>query len=80
MSRGKKFLLMLFAVAITVPAPALAYTGPGLGMGAISVALGVLGSIFLGIVAVIWYPIKRALRALRSGRSKPSTEQEPSQD
>jgi hypothetical protein len=56
-----------------VHAPAHAYMGPGLGMGLFSVALGVLGSIFLGILAVIWYPIKRQIRAIRRRKTR-STE------
>ena len=49
---------------ITLHLPVHAYTGPGLGMGILSIAVGVLGSIFLGILAVIWYPIKRVIRIL----------------
>lgn len=46
-------------------APAHAYMGPGLGLGAIGVVLGVVGSILLGIVSIIWYPVKRLIRSLR---------------
>lgn len=57
--------ICLALVMIALHLPVHAYTGPGLGMGVLSVAVGVLGSIFLGIIAVVWYPIKRLLRALR---------------
>lgn len=60
------------ALALTAAAPAHAYLGPGLGLGAIGVALGVVGSILLGIVSVIWYPFKRLIRRLRRpGRADP---------
>ncbi len=55
----------LVLVIITLHLPVHAYTGPGLGMGILSIAVGVLGSIFLGILAVVWYPIKRVIRILR---------------
>lgn len=70
--------LVLFMLAISVglvlsPQPAQAYLGPGLGMGAIGSALGVIGGIFLGIFAIIWYPVKRLWRAIR-GPKKPKAE------
>lgn len=59
-------LLWLGAILLALtPGEARAYLGPGLGMGAIGVALGVVGSILLGIVSVIWYPVKRLLRRFR---------------
>jgi hypothetical protein len=39
-----------------------AYIGPGVGAGAIAAVVGVLGSIFLALFAVIYYPIKRMLK------------------
>ena len=58
---------------------AQAYIGPGVGAGAIAAVLGVIGSIFLAIVGVLYYPIKRLLKgrksktAKSSGGSKPTT-------
>ena len=69
--------ICLAAVLIMFQAPAHAYTGPGLGMGLFSVAVGVLGSIFLGILAVIWYPIKRLLRTFRSRIPRPPEDADP---
>ncbi|WP_211258265.1 hypothetical protein [Sphingomonas sanxanigenens] len=66
---GRRLALwMALALLVAAPQTAQAYLGPGLGMGAIGVALGVVGSVFMGILAVVWYPIKRLLRRLR-GRS-----------
>lgn len=39
----------------------IAYIGPGLSGGVIGIIIGVLTSIFLAIVAIFWYPIKRML-------------------
>jgi len=56
-------ILALAAAALTTSAPAaLAYIGPGMGAGAVAVVLGVIGSLFLAIFAVLYYPIKRLLR------------------
>ena len=49
-----------------------AYVGPGLGLGALGVALGVLLSIGLAILAVVWYPLKRVLRNFRARGEKNS--------
>ena len=45
-----------------IPLAAQAYIGPGLGAGVIASVLGVLGSIVLVMVAVVYYPIKRLLK------------------
>lgn len=60
--------VLLLVVLATAPAAAQAYMGPGLGMGAISVALGVVASILLGIFSIVWYPVKRLVRRIRRGR------------
>jgi hypothetical protein len=50
---------LLFAMK---PAAAMAYIGPGVGAGAIAAVIGVIGSILLAIIAVVYYPIKRMLK------------------
>jgi hypothetical protein len=55
----------------TIPAIAQAYSGPGVGLGAIGVVLGILGSVFLMTVSLVWYPVKRLIRGLRQ-RPAPS--------
>ena len=61
-----RILAALFAAfALATPAAAEAYTGPGLGLGAVGVALGIVGSLLLGIASVIWYPVKRLVRRMR---------------
>jgi hypothetical protein len=52
-------------LAISMETAAHAYLGPGAGLGAIGALLGLIGSVFLGIFAFIWYPIKRTWKAIR---------------
>ena len=64
--RSKRFLggaSLLLLSGILAPTPAYAYIGPGLGAGAIAVVLGVLGSILAAILGVVYYPIKRRMKA-----------------
>jgi hypothetical protein len=58
------------ALLFLTPGVAHAYMGPGLGLGFLGAVFGVIGSILLGIVAIIWYPIKRLWRKLRPRRDK----------
>lgn len=51
-------------------APAAAYIGPGMGAGAIAALFGIISSVFLGIFAIVYYPIKRALKNRKSKREK----------
>lgn len=39
-----------------------AYIGPGLGAGSVGVVLGIIGSIILALLAIVYYPIKRTLK------------------
>ena len=55
-------ILIYAALFILIAQPAYAYIGPGLGAGTIGVVFGIIGSIFLALFALIYYPIKRALK------------------
>jgi hypothetical protein len=63
----KLVLLLLLSI---LPLEALAYIGPGLGMGTIGVVLGVLFSIVMVFISIIWYPFKRLLKQLRKKQQK----------
>jgi membrane associated rhomboid family serine protease len=69
-------IIMLLAVLALVSAPAYAYVSPGLGAGALGLVFGFFGAIILALTAILYYPIKRALRRLQKTRaadnSKPS--------
>lgn len=56
------FALSFLSFAL-LPFMAQAYIGPGVGAGALGAVIGVVGAIFLAIFAVLWYPIKRMLKA-----------------
>ena len=42
-----------------------AYIGPGLGLGTVGILIGILGSIILALIAVLWYPFKRVLKKIK---------------
>ena len=46
-----------------------AYVGPGLGLGAIGAFVGIIVAIFLAIVGIIWYPLKRMVRKLKAAKA-----------
>lgn len=61
-----------FPCAVTlllVSGPALAYIGPGMSGGVIAAVLGIIGSIFLALFGVLYYPIKRLIRKNRKQKS-----------
>ncbi len=58
--------LAIACVFVLAPGLAQAYIGPGLGAGAIAAALGVIGSLFLAVFAVVYYPIKRMRKKRRA--------------
>lgn len=59
----------VFLVLVMAAGPAAAYIGPGMGAGAIAVVFGLIGSLFLAIVAVLYFPVKRLLRNRRKGET-----------
>jgi len=64
----KRRLVGYLSVAwlLAYPPLALAYIGPGLGSGAVVAVLGVVFGLLMLVVGVVWYPIKRMIRRLRS--------------
>ncbi len=68
-------LMIAVGLALAVlPTDAVAYVGPGLATGALGAVLGVIGSIFLAIFAIVYYPIKRVLRAQKQRKKNKSQE------
>ena len=61
-----------FLFAVSAPAPVFAYMGPGIGVGALGAALGVVASLLLVLISVIWYPLKRLARRSRNRRGPAS--------
>ncbi len=66
---------MIVVFIMFIPASAMAYVGPGLGAGVISLVLGVLGSVIIALIALIWYPTKRLISTFRKSCQRDSTQQ-----
>ena len=65
----RKIVLVFGLLALLqLPMTANAYIGPGAGAGTIAIVLGILSSIFLGFVGILWYPIKRLIKAWKASR------------
>ena len=62
-----KTLICFFAIGgLAYPTLASAYIGPGLGLGTIATVLGVVLGLLMLVIGVIWYPVKRLIRRIRS--------------
>lgn len=57
--RNHHFLLLMSLLYVDT---ALAYVGPGAGLGAIGAIVGVLVTVLLAILGIIWYPLKRLFK------------------
>ena len=57
-------IAIAFLLCVSSP-HASAYIGPGLGAGALAAILGVAGGLFMLVVGVVWYPLKRVIRRFR---------------
>ena len=55
--------LFIFLSLFLVSTPSFAYLGPGMGGGAFAAIVGFFGAIILGLWGILYYPIKRALKA-----------------
>lgn len=55
-------LVLVILLVLMAPDQADAYVGPGLGAGTIGVILGIIGSLFIALFAIIWYPLKRLFK------------------
>jgi len=68
---------VLIALTLLLSAvPAHAYVGPGAGLGTVVVVLGVLASVVMGILSLVWYPLKRFLKRSRKSVSPPSEDRD----
>jgi len=61
-----KKIIHVFLLFCLFSTPAYAYIGPGLGAGALATVLGVLLAILMLVVGIVWYPLKRLIRSLKS--------------
>ena len=63
---------------LSLATSAEAYVGPGMGLGVISAVLGFLTAILLALAGMVWYPVKRMIRARRSTAAAPPDDGRPS--
>jgi hypothetical protein len=69
----RKPCFVCFGLAVALlPLTAQAYVGPGVGAGTIAVVLGILSSIFLAFVGIVWYPIKRLIKGRKKAKDASS--------
>ena len=54
--------LFVIVICLIISSPSYAYLGPGLGGGVIASIIGFIAAILLGLCAILYYPIKRALK------------------
>ena len=66
----QKLGLYLGLLTALLATQAHAYIGPGVGAGTIAVVFGVIASIILAFVAIVWYPIKRLFGGFRATAKK----------
>lgn len=62
------------AACVLMPSPALAYIGPGAGLGAVAVTVALVLGVFLLLVGLVWYPLKRMLRKNKQTAAKDGAE------
>ena len=67
-TRSKIFSCLAVISLVIYPSVALAYIGPGLGSGAVVAVLGTVFGFLMLLVGVIWYPIKKLVRRLRTNK------------
>jgi hypothetical protein len=65
---------------LTVATSAEAYVGPGMGLGVIGAVVGFLTALFLAFAGMVWYPVKRLLRARRATRADAPSEAPPARE
>ena len=63
----KKISFLFFlTISLLISHDAFAYIGPGLALSTILVTLGIVVSLLLGLFSVIYYPLKRLLKKIKS--------------
>ena len=67
----KKISFLFFlTISLLIPHDVFAYIGPGVALGTILVTLGIVVSLLIGLFSVIYYPIKRLLKKIKSKKKK----------
>ena len=72
-----RYILLALGMYFGFVSPAGAYIGPSMGAGTIGIIVGVVGSVFLALFALLYYPIKRMLKKNKSAKSEGAENKEP---
>ena len=64
------YIPLIFAITL-YSTKVQAYLGPGLGLGAIGAFFGIIFAVFLAIVGMFWYPLKRVYFRIRGIKTEP---------
>ncbi len=70
-------LAAILAGVVVAATPAEAYVGPGAGAGTIAVVLGVLASVAMAFLAILWYPVKRMLKKRKAAKQAATDPADP---
>jgi uncharacterized membrane protein len=62
-----KIILFIFLFLISLPS--YAYIGPGMGGGVLAAIFGFFAAILLALFAILYYPIKRAIKNKKNKKS-----------
>tara|TARA_B100001248_G_C27397292_1_gene466526 strand:+ start:4420 stop:4641 length:222 start_codon:yes stop_codon:yes gene_type:complete len=63
-----KAILILTTLSVSITS--YAYIGPGMSGGVIAAVLGFIAAVFLGMWAILYFPIKRAIRRRKNKNVK----------
>ena len=61
--------LILSFFLIFIPMPLYAYIGPGMGGGVLAIVIGFFAAIFLALLGILYYPIKRAFKRRKDNKN-----------
>lgn len=69
-----KILLLMLTCFYSVNT--YAYLGPGMAGGVLASIIGIIAAILIGFGAILYYPIKRALKKKQDSQEKEETDEE----
>ena len=62
--------VILILSTLSVSINSYAYIGPGMSWGVIAAVVGFIAAVFLGLWAILYFPIKRAIRRRKNKNIK----------
>jgi len=65
-----QLIIFLIITIIVYPNVAYAYLGPGLGGGLFATVIGILIAFFIGLFAIVYFPIKKVFLKLKNKKKE----------